>query len=362
MYLSLEQITTIQLDHTSRCNLRCPQCARTAKDGSVKPSLPAGRDLTVEDYRIILEPFRSREIKLFHCGNYGDAIASPTFEATLDFCQSYAPKARYTIITNGSLRTANWWRDLAKRLSVHSQNKVCFSIDGLSDTNGIYRVGSSFEKVIENLSSFIQGGGRARWDYLVFEHNKHQVEEARNLAEKLGVAEFNVKMTSRFISTETDVHNKKIENKKTKISDLEKNKNIDNFNKIIKQYSSFKDYAANTPITCKYQKQTSIFIDFDTRLWPCCWMGAPVFINDDSDIQKQHIQKVLNKYGPEFNMLRIHGWDILNQDYFANHIERSWARDFSDPENPRNFTCGRTCGEKYEFSSGYGENKKLNVL
>ncbi len=135
MFLKLEDIHTIQLDHTSRCNLRCPQCARTNSQGGTNPYLPLNRDLNIENYKVILEPFRGREIKIFHCGNFGEVTASPTFLETLDFCLEYVPKARFSIVTNGSLFQPDWWANLAKKLSGNPQNRVCFSIDGLEDTH-----------------------------------------------------------------------------------------------------------------------------------------------------------------------------------------------------------------------------------
>ena len=44
-------------------------------------------------------------------------------------------------------------------------------------------------------------GGIAQWDYIVFKHNEHQVEEARKLSKELGFFEFQIKKTSRFFKT-----------------------------------------------------------------------------------------------------------------------------------------------------------------
>ena len=33
---------------------------------------------------------------------------------------------------------------------------------------------------------YIKAGGVARWEFLVFKHNQHQIEEARQLANELG--------------------------------------------------------------------------------------------------------------------------------------------------------------------------------
>ena len=51
---------------------------------------------------------------------------------------------------------------------------------------------------MENAEAFISAGGRARWDFIVFKHNQHQVEEAEKLANKMGFKQFRIRKTARF--------------------------------------------------------------------------------------------------------------------------------------------------------------------
>ena len=44
--------------------------------------------------------------------------------------------------------------------------------------------------------------GVVGWGYLVFEHNKHQVEEAKKLGESIGISEFRSKISHRFFYRE----------------------------------------------------------------------------------------------------------------------------------------------------------------
>ena len=59
-------------------------------------------------------------------------------------------------------------------------DKVIFAIDGLEDTNHLYRVNTNFNKIMENAKAFINAGGIARWDFIAFAHNEHQIEEAKH--------------------------------------------------------------------------------------------------------------------------------------------------------------------------------------
>lgn len=350
MYIDKSEIKAIQLDHTSRCNLLCPQCART-ENNLLNPNLKI-QDLTIDNYKVIFE-FLSRDIKILHCGNYGDVVASPTFDETLLWCIDNGFH-NIQIVTNGSARNINWWKNLAK-LGVN----VVFSIDGLEDTNHLYRINSNFKKIIENVTAFTSMGGIARWDFLVFDHNQHQIDQAKTLAKSIGVQSFNVKQSSRFVLTHENVYSGAILNKKNiKIIDIKSNSNTENFNKIISEYSTFDEYVKKTKIDCKYKKDRRYYIDMEMRLWPCCWMGAPIYFNQNKNQYKEMI-KVFEMFGEDFNKLDIHGWDgVLSSDYFQYFLESTWEPDNSN----RLFVCGRTCGEKYQFSSGYGSNTQLIKL
>lgn len=347
MYLNLDEIEEIQIDHTSRCNLACPQCARTDPTGGRNSNLDLV-DLSVEQYKLIFTPFIGKQIRIFHCGNYGDALASPTFDETFNWCLDNGFTTN-TIVTNGSLRNTEWWANFGKLGA-----KVVFSVDGLEDTNNIYRVNSNFAKIISNIEAFCNAGGRARWDFILFNHNKHQVEDAKALATRLGVEEFNVKITTRF--AKESKYTTKIGSKTTVIDD-NNNTTKKVFDTIIKDFGDFKKYADTTVISCKYKKSKTIFIDFDTRVWPCCWMGAPSrFLT--TDLQKSGIVKLFNEFGDDFNRLDIHGWSgVLSHPWFLHKLEESWA-----DSNSRLYTCGRTCGQIFEFSSGYGSNRHIYKL
>ena len=65
--------------------------------------------------------------------------------------------------------------------------RVDFAIDGLEDTNHLYRVGVKWKKVKENLEAYLSEGGHARWNYIVFDHNKKDLPIARKLAKQYNI-------------------------------------------------------------------------------------------------------------------------------------------------------------------------------
>lgn len=351
MYLTIDEISIIQIDHTTRCNLLCPQCARVS-DGLLNKKVPVA-DLTIDDYKKIFEPFKGKPLRIVHCGNYGDVIASPTFDQTLDWCIDNGFNMNH-IITNGSLRKPQWWAELARRIGPKS--KVTFSVDGLSDTNHLYRVNSKFDKIIENMTAFISAGGIARWAFIVFAHNAHQVDEAEQMARQLGVKEFVVRNTSRFATTKDGI-NSTVKGKNAEIKVNDNNPNISDYSKILSEYGSFEEYARKTPISCKYKMEKIIYVDFDMRVWPCCWAGASTYFAVENT-QTRDLARLYDTYGKDFNDLRIHSLEeILSSEFYASGLEKSWH-----DESTRLFVCGRTCGQKYESSSAADKNQIIKQL
>ena len=84
--------------------------------------------------------------------------------------------------TNASLQTDKFWQSVAKI----DKLRMWFHLDGLKDTNHIYRRYTNWSKIERNAKTFLDAGGRGSWVFIVFRHNEHQVEEAERFAEDLG--------------------------------------------------------------------------------------------------------------------------------------------------------------------------------
>jgi MoaA/NifB/PqqE/SkfB family radical SAM enzyme len=186
----------LHLETSSVCNAACPMCHREIdkrfnKDtDAVSLSLGQIKNLFNDHFIENLET-------MFMCGNYGDPAAAPECIEIFQYFRHINPNIKLGMHSNGSLRNKEWWGTLGAILS-HSGDYCYFSIDGLRDTNHIYRINTNFDKIMENATAFIQAGGRAHWEYLVFEHNEHQVEEAKQLSIAMGFSSFGEKVSRRF--------------------------------------------------------------------------------------------------------------------------------------------------------------------
>ena len=199
-------VNVLHLELTSRCNALCPMCGRTTgMDGAVEGGevILKKRDdveLLDTDPKLLanmieeMKPFIPNHV--FINGNFGDPIMYPHL---LEVVKMYkdAGVPQVTLSTNGSVHKPEWWIELASIM--RKPDKVIFAVDGLEDTNHLYRVNTNFNKIMENAQAFIDAGGLARWDFIAFAHNEHQIEEAKELANKMGFVKFRYKKSNRYV-------------------------------------------------------------------------------------------------------------------------------------------------------------------
>lgn len=234
-------ITTLHVEPTSFCNLACPQCPRTIRDDYTEQSL------TVEQFASIVTPSMLRALQyLYFCGNLGDPVVTKDLVPIIQYIRQHAPELMLGIHTNGAIRQKEWWASLPVYLGEH--HHVIFSIDGLEDTNHLYRVGSNWARLMENVTNFIEHGGKAQWHYLAFQHNQHQIEAARELSKVMGFEDFVVKSTLRPIRGPL------------KLSELPQVVTI------------IKELVGST-VNCQALRERSMFLSSEGKLYPCCYTG-----------------------------------------------------------------------------------------
>lgn len=383
MYKS-EEITTVHLEVTERCNASCPQCARNINGGEVNPQLHDA-ELSLDDVKNILPPdFVAQLKRIYMCGNYGDPISARDTLEIFDYLRSCNDKMQLSFHTNASAKTPDWWSQLPEAMG--KNHYVVFSVDGLEDTNHLYRQGTVWKKIMENAEAFIKAGGRARWDYIVFGHNEHQVEEARALAESMGFEKFNVKKSNRFFSntrgavkTEHQAGNRKgvattlISMPKNpeyqnaaiqQLADLSKDKapfSMDlittvaelknrigrqRFNLDPDKKKDMEKYWDTVPIKCKVSEEKSIYITAEGYLQPCCWTAGQMYVWYWRERGGQ-IWDAINAAGLESLDLRKNDIrTVIDGRFIQEIIPNSWERP-SCAEG-KLAVCAKTCGTKYD--------------
>tara|TARA_Y100000114_G_C11733046_1_gene314664 strand:- start:319 stop:1326 length:1008 start_codon:yes stop_codon:yes gene_type:complete len=272
------------------------------------------------------------------CGNRGDpATASDLFEIC-EYLFSMQNDLTITIATNGGLKTPAYWRKLGKLFYKYgNKSRVTFGIDGLEDTNHIYRVNVNFQKVMDNAQSFIDGGGEARWQYLLFKHNQHQLEEAKNLADQMGFSQFFYVHTPRFAHTQegdgVKVYKWKGKKYKLETADPEFMKRKEAWKYIISEDGS-------DEIECKAAKNKEFYIDNGGRLIPCCWLGNSLDLIIGHNSVRDKIMSFYNI--DQMNVIENDLVDTLQHNFIQEIVPMSWEHL---GEDCMSFTCKSFCSK-----------------
>lgn len=299
----IKNIRAIHLEITSKCNAACPQCGRNDAGGKTYDWLNLLELSFGQIHRLLSPNFLKQIHHIFACGNYGDAIVA---KDTLQIFQYFRSWNVHTLRlhTNGSARSTDWWAEAGKVFS-NSDDMVIFGLDGLKDTNHIYRRRTNWKKIMENVESFIGAGGRAEWQFIPFKHNEHQIEEAKNLSKEMGFAEFMIMSSNRFFY-ETGSY--KSINKtpiKNEAGEIEGYIEIPTNPKL--QHPQLNAEWHDSEIECKAILNSAIYIDAGGKIFPCCWTGLQRF---DESIKMNNTTSIADAVENEFNDLAAQWKDM----------------------------------------------------
>jgi len=348
-FINYEDIRVLGIEHTNKCNLRCPACPRTAKGNKVNPVLQMTQ-ITLDDYKRILPKEFCKQLKgVVLCGCNGDAIVASNIMECVKYLRDNG--LIVNIHTNGSLRESSWWAELAKVMGKTS--KLVFAIDGITqEINKINRVFSNLDIVLRNVKAYIDAGGSARWDFLDFDYNTHQLEAAKQMAKDMGFKIFNARTSTAHINNKQF-----IENLDKRVYDGDDTQ----FNELLDVYGTWRNYIDQTPIVCKSIIRREMYIDHQLRLWPCPWLGGAPYINSDNHIQKNQLKSLAEKYGGEdFNSLRSKTIkEVLEHPWFQHDLEESWSKTMDEGKMMH---CGKMCGEFFRASTTEDCNKHMTYF
>jgi sulfatase maturation enzyme AslB (radical SAM superfamily) len=250
MFYELKDIKQLHLEPTSKCNAACPQCARNVEGEGLNPLL-AETDLSLADVQKMFPvDFIKQLNSMFMCGSFGDPAAARDAIEIFKYFREVNPTITFNLHSNGGLRSKIWWEELGKVFN-SPYDFVVFNLDGLSDTNAIYRKNTDWNKIMENVKAYLATGANAQWSMLVYEHNEHQVQECLNMAKDLGFKRFYSKVSKRL--------------QYTPISFLNYPKNFQN-----------SDQVFTDEISCEAIRTKSIYASADGLILPCCYVGAAV--------------------------------------------------------------------------------------
>ena len=253
----------IHVEASTFCNARCPLCPRSLYGYKVEGVYPEVH-LQVDKFKEALKKIPGYEFVYIN-GHLGDPMMNPNILelALMTKCQT-------SITTNGSIGSKNTWQQLAK-----NNIKFIFSIDGLEDTNHLYRQDVEWNKIMDRVKWFIDAGGHATWKFILFRHNMHQVEQVKELSKELGFKDTWIEDDGRSYGPALDKnanithwilpHNKPLEPHPYYVKEgIERYKEThQNFQVEPKLYN----------IQCEYLKNDDTYINAKGEVGPCCYHG-----------------------------------------------------------------------------------------
>ena len=254
----------LSIEPTTSCNLRCPECP----SGLRSFTRPTGMLDQKMFSRLIDELAPTLTYLTFYF--QGEPFLHPKF---LDMVKYANNKSIYTATSTN----AHYIDKLtAKKIILSGLNRVIISLDGTTqETYEQYRVGGKISKVLEGTKNLIEAKRKAKsnatsivFQYLVVKPNEHQIEDAKKIAQDLGVDEILFKTAQVY--------------------------NYENGNELIPSNNKYSRYKRLS--NGKYQLKRKSPIDNCWRMWQSAvvtWDGdvVPCCFDKDSEHVMGNIQK-----------------------------------------------------------------------
>jgi len=190
----------MEIEPTTSCNLRCPQCPSGLREFSRNTGM---LDLTL--YKKIIDEIHPELVYLILYFQ-GEPFLNKQF---LEFVKYAAAKNIYTATSSN----AHYFTDEMARATVESGlDRLIVSLDGITqDTYEKYRIGGNLEKVLEGTKRLVYWkkklGSKTPhiiWQFIAFKHNEHQIPELEKKAKEIGVDELGIKTAQIYDYQHTD--------------------------------------------------------------------------------------------------------------------------------------------------------------
>ena len=348
-----EDIRVIHLENTQNCQASCPMCDRNQNGGDINPHIDLS-ELTLEDCKRIFEPDFIKQLKtMYMCGNLGDPIVARDTLDIFKYFREHNKDMWLSMNTNAGARDEAWWSELAQVFG--RMGTVIFSVDGLRDTNHLYRQGVVWDNVERAMKSFIAAGGRARWDFLIFEHNQHQVEEAEEISKLMGFERFQAKKTGRFVTAKSEKKesHQAVNRKGEKTTELKKpdkkyqNKALSKQDMLIQKYGSMDAYYDVVPVNCKVKDESSLFITAEGLAMPCCWTAGRMYKWWHKNPMVEQVWDFIERSGGKNAIsAKKHGLKAVFDTGLFDEIEDSWNQPSCG--NGKLKVCSMKCGKEFD--------------
>ncbi|MDD4893907.1 MAG: radical SAM protein [Candidatus Omnitrophica bacterium] len=183
----------LTIDPANYCTLKCPFCPTGQDRGSREKGM-----LPFENFKKLADELGPYLIHIDFC-NWGEPLLNNQVYGMIKYAK------QYNVDTKVDSNLNHFSEKDAEDMILSGLDRLIVSIDGASrQTYSKYRIGGDFNKVINNLKILIRkrreldrANPYISWQFLVFRHNEHEIEDVKMMGRDLGVD--SVGITKAFI-------------------------------------------------------------------------------------------------------------------------------------------------------------------
>ena len=264
----------IKVEPTRICNLRCTGCIQSSEGYKTQPGIKS--QFKIEDFKKVVDALHNTLLGISF-SYYGEPLLGKSLMKMVKYAHDKRVGTMFP--TNFSVKISDV---KAKEIVDSGLDMMMISLDGASkETYSKYRVGGNFDLILENVKKIHQAkislkskSPHLRWKFIVFDHNKHEIDYVKQNYKKLGFDS---------LSLEADMYSKKSKEKIRK-------------NKYLKK-------IRNKKLACFWVWFTLI-IEYNGNVSPCCGIDDLVTL-DTFDLGNVYETDVLDVWtGNNYQKLR----------------------------------------------------------
>lgn len=308
------------IEPSSICTLKCPRCPRAETPDSL-----LNRQLSLSFFKTQIGADVVKQIrKITFCGNDGDPVYCKDFIEICQWIKQVNPTIQLVIVTNGSYKTVDWWKQLANVLDAHDE--VNWSLDGWDQvSNEKYRINSDWTSIEQGIKTFFAHNQTSYrvWAAIAFRFNQDRIRQQQQIAADLSFDCYQLTKSTKFGSkypaaygsedmlepTDTSLvaAEHRFERQLYKLSNRERpGKELKVlFLQRTKQLQKAAQYSSICLIGNK-----GVFLNSRGEFFPCCWTAN----------RYPHNEKWLQQAQEKFNLNTRTFAEIINDPF--------WSGDF----------------------------------
>lgn len=246
---------TLGIETGNICNLKCPLCPTGLGDTSMKKGF-----MELGLFKEIIDQLKDNlSINLY---SWGEPLLNSDLIPMIHYTRKAKRDIKIIISTNLNIKNDKLLDDLLNS----GINEIIISCDGVTqETYSKYRQEGDYNLVMRNMKFMVSLQKKLPfkmniiWNFLVFKHNEHEIEEANKLAQSLGVVLRFGKMRTSMKEEILKPHAESIRAYKDWIPD----------NSEYSAYDKTKEKTKKIIKTCR-KPWMEMSINWDGKVFPCC--------------------------------------------------------------------------------------------